>query len=209
VVAIQSYARLACALETSPSAELVVDVHSRRIIHANIAAAQLAKARHGPNDGDEGLIGSKATDILPGLADHFQTVLATSSTGPASYRWSGRSEWVCRDGTKVGVDMSLNQIPRQQNEDEDQGYFAVSVHDISGALRNEAELNAAKQANAAKTAFLSNMSHEIRTPLNGIIGYTQILQLQQDLSLENREYLRGISHCSQVRRLKSPAQRIT
>jgi len=34
--------------------------------------------------------------------------------------------------------------------------------------------DAANQANAAKTKFLSNMSHDIRTPMNGIIGMTAI-----------------------------------
>ena len=35
-------------------------------------------------------------------------------------------------------------------------------------------LKAAKDANAAKSVFMSRMSHEIRTPLNAIIGYTTI-----------------------------------
>ena len=35
-------------------------------------------------------------------------------------------------------------------------------------------LNAAEEANRAKTAFLSNMSHEIRTPMNAIIGMSAI-----------------------------------
>ena len=35
-------------------------------------------------------------------------------------------------------------------------------------------LEAANQANVAKTAFLSNMSHEIRTPMNAIIGLDSI-----------------------------------
>ena len=33
----------------------------------------------------------------------------------------------------------------------------------------------AKQANQAKSAFLSAMSHELRTPLNAILGFAQIL----------------------------------
>ncbi len=38
----------------------------------------------------------------------------------------------------------------------------------------EAAYEAANQANAAKTSFLSSMSHDIRTPMNGIIGMTAI-----------------------------------
>ena len=36
-------------------------------------------------------------------------------------------------------------------------------------------VEAAKSANAAKSAFLSSMSHELRTPLNAILGFAQIL----------------------------------
>ncbi|QYF95710.1 response regulator [Massilia sp. PAMC28688] len=44
-------------------------------------------------------------------------------------------------------------------------------------INNELELamEAAKSANAAKSAFLSSMSHELRTPLNAILGFAQIL----------------------------------
>ncbi|HEY0064596.1 MAG TPA: ATP-binding protein [Telluria sp.] len=39
----------------------------------------------------------------------------------------------------------------------------------------ELAMEAAKSANAAKSAFLSSMSHELRTPLNAILGFAQIL----------------------------------
>jgi signal transduction histidine kinase len=35
---------------------------------------------------------------------------------------------------------------------------------------------AAEESNRAKSAFLANMSHELRTPLNAIIGYSEILE---------------------------------
>ena len=55
------------------------------------------------------------------------------------------------------------------------------------ALRNA--LEAAEDANRAKTAFLSNMSHEIRTPMNAIIGLDNIALNSPDLSEETRGYL--------------------
>jgi signal transduction histidine kinase/AmiR/NasT family two-component response regulator len=39
----------------------------------------------------------------------------------------------------------------------------------------EMAMEAAKNANQAKSAFLSSMSHELRTPLNAILGFAQIL----------------------------------
>lgn len=38
----------------------------------------------------------------------------------------------------------------------------------------------AQTANRAKSAFLANMSHELRTPLNTIIGYSELLQEQDE-----------------------------
>ena len=53
-------------------------------------------------------------------------------------------------------------------------------------------LAAAKQANQAKTAFLSNMSHEIRTPMNAIIGLNSLALRNENLPAETREYLEKI-----------------
>ena len=53
-------------------------------------------------------------------------------------------------------------------------------------------LDAAEQANKAKTAFLSNMSHEIRTPMNAIIGLDGLALRNESLPEETREYLEKI-----------------
>ena len=53
-------------------------------------------------------------------------------------------------------------------------------------------LEAAEQANKAKTAFLSSMSHEIRTPMNAIIGLNSLALRDESLSDDTREYLEKI-----------------
>jgi len=55
-----------------------------------------------------------------------------------------------------------------------------------GFIRFRREADAAKNANAAKSQFLSRMSHEIRTPMNAIIGLADIA-LHRDISSTARE----------------------
>lgn len=38
----------------------------------------------------------------------------------------------------------------------------------------------AEKANEAKSEFLSSMSHELRTPLNAVLGYAQVLLMEED-----------------------------
>ncbi len=50
----------------------------------------------------------------------------------------------------------------------------------------------ADKASEAKTQFIANMSHEIRTPMNVILGYTQIMQHDKNLSESQRTSLNAI-----------------
>ncbi len=59
-------------------------------------------------------------------------------------------------------------------------------------VRQKAE-SEAESANRAKSDFLASMSHEIRTPLNAILGYTQLMRRDPDLSPEQKDAARGIS----------------
>ena len=61
--------------------------------------------------------------------------------------------------------------------------------------------DAAEQANASRSSFISQMTHELRTPMNAIIGFAQLLDLDREkLDPEHREFVEHI-HTSAKRLL--------
>ena len=65
------------------------------------------------------------------------------------------------------------------------------ARDITQTLKAEEELRRSKElaedSNQAKTEFLASMSHELRTPLNGILGFAQLLRLNPDTPLTDKQ----------------------
>lgn len=92
-----------------------------------------------------------------------------------------------------------------RNYDINQRYAEVvflSV-DIDNLKKIEANLIQAKaraeESDKLKSAFIANMSHEIRTPLNAIIGFSNLLAEDIDLTQEEKsEYIRLISTNNQL-----------
>ncbi len=97
------------------------------------------------------------------------------------------SEMLRKDGVRFPVEILVQYVQLNVQE----SHYIFVARDITERKQTERALKAAKEkaerANQTKTAFLSNMSHELRTPLNGILGYTQILKLDNDLSERQRE----------------------
>ncbi len=80
-------------------------------------------------------------------------------------------------------------------------YFIVSQRNDKKMIQQQEKNNRllahvaeeARQANAAKSEFLSHMSHDIRTPINGIIGMTHIAMKNKGDPEKVDECLRKIS----------------
>ncbi len=66
--------------------------------------------------------------------------------------------------------------------------------DVKTRANLKEALEIAKNANEAKSHFLSNMSHDIRTPMNAIIGYATLLAKDAENAERVRDYTHKITY---------------
>ncbi|GAB5387461.1 MAG: hypothetical protein Alpg2KO_04290 [Alphaproteobacteria bacterium] len=124
--------------------------------------------------------------VASGVTNRMDVVLrfarAGGASGYADTLCSLRPERSLGDGRVVAITGSM-----------------IDVSGLAARLREaKVALEAAAEANDAKSRFLATMSHEIRTPLNSILGFTETLSARYfgPLNPRQAEYLDDIHSAS-------------
>jgi PAS domain S-box-containing protein len=103
------------------------------------------------------------------------------------------------DNVLLGTVAMYYRDPHVPSE-HDRELIRLATH-LAGILieraRTEEKLQLAKRtaesANQAKSVFLANMSHEIRTPMNAILGFSQLMLREPEITSSQRQHLDTIN----------------
>lgn len=118
-----------------------------------------------------------------------QTSIAAAIQQQTDWQWEGRL--MTPSGQLKWV--QSNARPEQTT---DGTVWDGLLIDITDRKQTAQELQQAKEvaeaANRAKSIFLANMSHELRTSLNAILGFSQLMQRNPNVSATDQEYLQLI-----------------
>jgi PAS domain S-box-containing protein len=165
---------LALALENLPHAVVVKDADELRYIGLNRAAEDLFGFAR------EEMLGKNDHDLLPGPeADAFRATDREILASGGTHDLPAQQISTRHRGTRI---VHTKRLPIF-DPDGNAVYLLGISEDITEREHADALLSTAQHqadsANRLKSEFLSRMSHELRTPLNAVLGFAQLLEMDQ------------------------------
>ena len=144
---------------------VIVDAETRRVLDINPAACIMY------GDTRENIIGETCYRLF---GQHECPVIDLKKDQDRAER-----KFIKQDHTVIPVLKSVSRIDYYGRSALLESFIDVSY--LKEAEEQKRAIEVAKQANSAKSNFLSSMSHEIRTPMNAIIGMTKIASRSDDV----------------------------
>lgn len=134
-------------------------------------------------------------EITNALKDErfFDNPLVTD--GP-NIRFYAGTQLTTPSGYNIGTLCVISDKPKQLDARQKKA-LALLGREVISQLELRIQNKKLEQMSKFKTEFLSHISHEIRTPLNAIIGFSELLLLNdevQQLSSEVNQHIEQISH---------------